>query len=155
MHACVTELSFLLYIWLCHISTLVWTSSVDDLKNVLSLYLSWIFVWDCRGDLKCLWNIQFHMYRTLQYSIFRSVQHVSHEENESFNRHNEYLPVLKHLFNELYVCNGIPSNFIMKDVLGFSIERNKSSIPAAGLGVFVTDGMVKASSIVALYPGAF
>lgn len=41
----------------------------------------------------------------------------------------------------------------MENILGYSIERRRSSIPNAGVGVFVSNGKVKKGSIVALYPG--
>ena len=40
----------------------------------------------------------------------------------------------------------------MEKIVGFSIHCRRSSIQAAGTGVFVS-GQIKAGSLVALYPG--
>lgn len=41
----------------------------------------------------------------------------------------------------------------MEQVLGYTIQLRKSNIPEAGTGVFVSQGMVAAGSVVAFYPG--
>lgn len=41
----------------------------------------------------------------------------------------------------------------MEKVLGYTVQLKQSTIPGAGVGVFVTQGIVTAGSIVAFYPG--
>jgi hypothetical protein len=41
----------------------------------------------------------------------------------------------------------------MLQYLGFCIERAPSLIPDCGTGVFVTKGIAKKGSVIALYPG--
>ncbi|XP_033636493.1 SET domain-containing protein 9-like [Asterias rubens] len=42
---------------------------------------------------------------------------------------------------------------VMRRSLGFTVERQPSSIAGGGTGVFVTSGTVAAESVIALYPG--
>lgn len=42
---------------------------------------------------------------------------------------------------------------IMLNTLGFSVEKMASSLPGAGIGVFVTQGQVPEGVVVAMYPG--
>ncbi|XP_022097136.1 SET domain-containing protein 9-like isoform X2 [Acanthaster planci] len=42
---------------------------------------------------------------------------------------------------------------VMQRMLGFTIERQPSSIPGGGTGVFVTRGTIPAETVVAMYPG--
>lgn len=45
------------------------------------------------------------------------------------------------------------SSAVMMKTLGFSVERGRSSLQAAGTGVFVTGGHVRKGNVVAMYPG--
>ncbi|KAK4030230.1 SET domain-containing protein 9 [Daphnia magna] len=47
----------------------------------------------------------------------------------------------------------IESLKVMEKVLGYTVQLKQSTIPGAGVGVFVTQGIVTAGSIVAFYPG--
>ncbi|XP_029107632.1 SET domain-containing protein 9 isoform X2 [Scleropages formosus] len=42
---------------------------------------------------------------------------------------------------------------VMLDTLGFSVKRRPSSVPSAGIGVFVAMGTVSKGAVVAMYPG--
>ena len=42
---------------------------------------------------------------------------------------------------------------VMFDVMGFCIERRKSTIPDGGRGVVVTRGQIPTGSLAAIYPG--
>ena len=42
---------------------------------------------------------------------------------------------------------------VMYDVMGFCIERRKSTIPDGGQGVVVTRGQIPKGSVAAMYPG--
>ena len=42
---------------------------------------------------------------------------------------------------------------VMFDVMGFCIERRKSTIPDGGRGVVVTRGQIPKGSVAAMYPG--
>lgn len=47
------------------------------------------------------------------------------------------------------------NNQLMMEYFGFQIGRLPSSLPDGGRGVFVTEGNVRAGTIVAMYPGTF
>lgn len=47
----------------------------------------------------------------------------------------------------------VPSKIIMLHTLGFCVEKMASSLPDAGVGVFVTRGQVPKGVPVAMYPG--
>ena len=78
---------------------------------------------------------------------------MSQIENETYDRQNEHLAKIKQVFEMLNRGAHNSPCAIMKNELGFSIGKRKSLISEAGNGVFVMSGMVKAFSIVALYPG--
>jgi len=84
-----------------------------------------------------------------------SLKKVTSIENHSIEKNNEYISILKNLFERLHNKSSqetLPCH-VIKDALGFSIHKKKSFISSAGTGVFVKDGIVRKGSIVALYPG--
>ena len=42
---------------------------------------------------------------------------------------------------------------ILRDVAGFSLVRGPSTVPGAGMGVFISSGQAVGGSVVCLYPG--
>lgn len=91
------------------------------------------------------------------FSIFSSsiVKHIQQNENEIFKQEESYLKTLELFLTALYKNDHKTPYDVMKEELGFVIKKRKSVIEGAGDGVVVTEGCIKKSHLVALYPGLF
>ena len=91
------------------------------------------------------------------FSIFSSsiVKHIQQNENEIFKQEESYLKTLELFLTALYKNDHKTPYDVMKEELGFVIKKRKSVIEGAGDGVVVTEGCIKKSCLVALYPGLF
>ena len=83
------------------------------------------------------------------------MKYIQQNENEIFKQEENYLKTLEAFLTALYKNHDETPYDVMKEELGFVIKKRASVIEGAGDGVVVTEGCIKKSHLVALYPGLF
>ncbi|XP_066912434.1 SET domain-containing protein 9-like [Clytia hemisphaerica] len=109
---------------------------------------------------KWLASIKSYSYRSTPWLLLtwkkRSIKQVSKSENSSFTEKEPlFLSQLQELFLKLQQNkNGkLTPSQVMEQSYGFSIEIHQSTLPNAGLGVYVKSGTVPKYGIASMYPG--
>ncbi|EDO44333.1 predicted protein [Nematostella vectensis] len=99
-----------------------------------------------------------YKYRFVPWIVFnlknRTVREVPSNFQDKVASNDELFSSLKTFFNALDGNYSAQSALkVMRDVFGYQIEIQNSSIPGVGRGVFVTSGSIPRGRLVALYPG--